>query len=125
MQDAFLKLFERWDRVRAMEDATGYLYVTAFNVFRKRSRRAALALRRSLGFAPSTDEFAAADTRQVVAQALSKLTSRQRAALVLTELLDYDSEEAGRLLGVRASTIRALATQGRATMRRNVERQDV
>jgi RNA polymerase sigma-70 factor (ECF subfamily) len=125
MQDAFLKLFERWERVSGLEDPTGYLYRTAFNVFRKRTRRAGVALRRTLRMAPAGDEFAAAEARHVVAQALSKLTARQRAALVLTELLDYDSEEAGRLLGVRASTIRALATQGRATMRRTLERQDV
>ena len=29
MQDAFLKLWERWDRVNQMDDPTGYLYRTA------------------------------------------------------------------------------------------------
>jgi RNA polymerase sigma-70 factor (ECF subfamily) len=117
MQDAYLRLYERWDRVGRMEDPVGYLYRTAFNVVRRRSRRAALAVRRTLGLAPSTDEFAAADARHVVSQALSRLTTRQRAALVLTEILGYGSEEAGRVLGVRAGTIRALASQGRAAMR--------
>jgi len=51
MQDAFLALWERWDRVGTMQDPTGYLYRTAMNVFRKRSRRAALALRRALSHA--------------------------------------------------------------------------
>ena len=32
MQDAFLNVFERWDRVRQMDDPTGYLRI-AFNVF--------------------------------------------------------------------------------------------
>lgn len=117
MQDAFLRLYEQWDRVAGMEDSVGYLYRTAFNVFRRRSRRAALAVRRTLGLAPSADEFAAADARHLVSQALARLTPRQRAALVLTELLGYGSEEAGRVLGVRAGTIRALASQGRAAMR--------
>lgn len=117
MQDAFLRVYERWDRVARMEDPVGYLYRTAFNVFRRRSRRAALAVRRTLGLAPSADEFAAADARHVVSGALARLTPRQRAALVLTEILGYGSEEAGRVLGVRAGTIRALASQGRAAMR--------
>jgi RNA polymerase sigma-70 factor (ECF subfamily) len=125
MQDAFLKLFERWERVSGLDDPSGYLYRTAFNLFRKRSRRAAMAIRRTLRLAPNVDEFAEADARHVVAQALSKLTSRQRAALVLTELLGYSSEAAGRMLGVRAVTVRALASQGRLAMRRTVERQDV
>jgi RNA polymerase sigma-70 factor (ECF subfamily) len=117
MQDAFLSLFERWERVRDMEDPTGYLYRTAFHAFRRRSRRAVLAVRRTVGLTSTVDEFAAADDREVVSQALAELTRRQRTALVLTELLGYGSEEAGRMMGVRASTVRALATQGRSKMR--------
>ena len=117
MQDAFLRLYERWDRVGELEDPTGYLYRTAFNVFRRRSRRAAMAVRRMLGIAPSIDEFAAADAKHMVSQALARLTKRQRAALVLTEILGYSSEAAGSILGVQAVTVRALASQGRATMR--------
>jgi RNA polymerase sigma-70 factor (ECF subfamily) len=124
MQDAFLKLFERWERVRGMDDPTGYLYRTAFNVFKKRSRRTALALRRTLGSAENVDEFAASDARSVVAGALSALTPRQRAAIVLTELLGYTSEAAGEVLGVRPVTIRVLASQGRATMKRTLEPRD-
>lgn len=124
MQDAFLIVFERWERVQEMDDPIGYLYRTAFNLFRKRSRRAALALRRTLGLAQSVDEFAAADTRSVIAGALSMLTPRQRAAIVLTDLLGYSSAMAGQVLGVRPVTIRVLASQGRATMRRVMEPRD-
>ena len=122
MQDAFLKVFERWPRVRDMDDPTGYLYRTAFNISKKRSRRAALAtLRRVLGFAKDADEFAASDARSMVADALATLTPRQRAAIVLTDLLGYSSESAGEVLGVRAVTIRVLASQGRAAMKRALE----
>lgn len=121
MQDAFLSLFELWDRVSAMEDPTGYLYRTAFNAFRKRSRRAALALRRTFVAAQAVDAFQAADDRHVVSQVLAKLSRRQRAALVLTEMLGYGSEDAGRMMGVRAVTVRALASQGRAAMRGMLE----
>jgi RNA polymerase sigma factor (sigma-70 family) len=124
MQDAFLNMFERWDRVRHMEDPTGYLYRTAFNVFKRRSRRAAMALRRTLGVRENVDEFAAADARFMVEEGLSELSPRQRAAIVLTDLLGYSSEAAGRALGVRPVTVRALASQGRAVMRRTLERED-
>ena len=120
MQDAFLRLWERWDRVRAMDDPTGYLYRTAMNVFRSRYRRARLAARRAVGLGPR-DEFAEADARRAVARALGTLAPRQRAALVLTELIGFSSEEAGWALGVKASTVRALATQGRETLRRTME----
>lgn len=124
LQDAFLSLFERWDRVRAMQDPTGYLYRTAFNAFRKRFRRAALAIRRTLTPALEVDEFEAADDRHVVSRALARLSRRQRTALVLTELLGYGSEDAGKMMGVRAVTVRALASQGRAAMRGMLEQRD-
>ena len=124
MQDAFLNVFERWERVRAMDDPTGYLYRTAFNVFKRRSRRAALAARRTVGLAEDVDEFAASDTRSMVAEALSTLSPRQRAAIVLTDLLGYSSESAGKMLGIRPVTIRVLASQFRAALRRTLERDD-
>lgn len=45
MQDAFLALWERWERVAGFDDPTVYLFRTAMNLWRKRIRRAALALR--------------------------------------------------------------------------------
>src|SRR5205823_649439 len=55
MQDAFLAVWERWGRVGAMEDPTGYLFRTAMNAFRKRLRRASLAVRRTMALAPRED----------------------------------------------------------------------
>jgi RNA polymerase sigma factor (sigma-70 family) len=124
MQDAFLKVFEQWDRVKHMDDQAGYAYRTAFNLLTRRSRRAAMALRRTLRVGESSDEFAAADARFMVQQGLAELSTRQRAAIVLTELLGYSSEAAGRVLGVRPGTVRALASQGRSIMRRTLERHD-
>jgi len=120
MQDAFLRLWERWDRVADMDDPTGYLYRTAMNVFRSRYRRARLATRRAVGLTPR-DGFAEADERRAVTRALGTLAPRQRAAVVLTDLIGFSSEEAGHALGVKASTVRSLATQGRETLRRTLE----
>ena len=120
MQDAFLALWERWDRVGVLQDPTGYLYRAAMNVFRKRSRRAALALRRALSLAPPPVPFEEIDEQQDVIAALAELSPRQRAALVLTDVMDYSSEEAGRALGVTAGTVRGLASRARENLRRQV-----
>jgi RNA polymerase sigma factor (sigma-70 family) len=120
MQDAFLAVFERWDRVSAMEDPTGYLYRTAFNLWHKRLRRAARAVRGILGPLAPTDEFEAAEARTVLGDALAELAPRQRAAIVLTEILGYTSEEAGSILGIRAVTARVLASQARAALRKEL-----
>jgi RNA polymerase sigma-70 factor (ECF subfamily) len=124
MQDAFLKVWERWEKVDAMDDPVGYLYRTAMNLFRKRYRRAVLAIRRSVGLAPARDDFAAADDREAVRRVLSTLPPRQRAALVLTEMLGFSPDEAGRALGVQTSTVRSLSRHGRESFRQAMEVDD-
>jgi DNA-directed RNA polymerase specialized sigma24 family protein len=95
------------------------------NLFRKRHRRAMLALRRTVSVELRRDEFAVAEDRSVVARWLGELAPRQRAALVLTELIGFSSDEAGRMLGVRPGTVRALASQGRAALKQHMEADDV
>src|SRR6266498_4134161 len=92
-QDAFVRVWERWDRVRQMEDPAGYLYRTALNSWFQVRRRAVRAARRL-------------------------------AALVLMEYLGHDSAEAGRVLGIRAGTVRRLASKGKAALRRGGEEED-
>lgn len=116
-QEAFLRLWERWDTVRGFDDPTAYLYRTALNLFRNRRRRAAVALRRLVHVAPPRDEVAAVDARDAVFRALGMLTPRQRAAVVLIDLLDMTSEDAARALGVQAPTVRVLAARARAALR--------
>jgi RNA polymerase sigma-70 factor, ECF subfamily len=120
MQDAFLAIWERWDRVGAMDDPTGYLYRTSLNVFRKRTRRAALAIRKRLAMAPDTAAFADIDAQQDVVAALRLLSPRQRAAVVLLDVLDYSSEDAAKTLGVTAGTVRGLASRARETLRQQL-----
>lgn len=124
MQDAFLNVWERWDRVGEMDDPVGYLYRTAMNLFRKRYRRTMLAVRRTVGLAPPNDDFSDADDRQVVRHVLATLPPRQRAALVLTEMLGFTSKEAGDALGVTDATIRSLTRHARDAFRTVMEVDD-
>jgi RNA polymerase sigma factor (sigma-70 family) len=124
VQDAFLALFERWDQIQTMDDPVGYLYRTAFNRWKKLSRRAVRQLRELTGNVARVDEFGDVDERDSLDRALAELTPRQRAAIVLTEVLGYTSPEVGSMLGVRDVTVRALASQGRATLRRVLEAND-
>jgi RNA polymerase sigma-70 factor, ECF subfamily len=117
MQDAFMRLWERWDQIDRISDPTGYLFRVALNGFRMRRRRAAIALRRLVPVVEERDLFAEAEMRADVQRLLLGLTVRQRAALLLVDLLGYPSEQAARILRVRPSTVRALATQGRRALR--------
>lgn len=116
-QEAFLRVWERWDRVAALDEPVGYLHRTAMNVFRDRRRRLVLGLKRALRPAAARDELAEVETRSVAANALASLTPRQRAAIVLTQALDYSADEAGSLLGIKGSTVRSLTFQARSALR--------
>jgi RNA polymerase sigma factor (sigma-70 family) len=117
MQDAYLKVWERWHHVRSLDDPTGYLYRTAMNMYRKRRRRAAVAIRYAIRPRPARDQLDEVESRDEVLRALATLSPRQRMSLVLTDLLDLSSEDAGRVMGVKATTVRVLASQGRAALR--------
>lgn len=124
MQEAFVRVWERWGQVRVHPDPSGYLYRTAFNVFRDRGRRALRSVRHLIGPAPTEDAFTRVDEREVLLDALRTLTPRQGAAVVLTELLDLNSKEAAGFLKVRPVTVRVLASQGRAAFKRDLEASD-
>jgi RNA polymerase sigma-70 factor (ECF subfamily) len=116
-QDAFLKLWERWDQIDRIDDRTAYLFRVALNGSRMRTRSALRATRRLTAPGPASDPYVEIDVREDIRAMLLQLTPRQRAALVLLDLYDYGSNEAARIMGVRPSTVRALATQGRSVLR--------
>ena len=105
-QDAFVRVLERWERVGVMEDPRAYLYRTAMNSFRTGYRRAALAAKRTIGMSRTDDAIGDVDARDAAMRALGVLSPRQRAAVVLTDLLDFPSQEVAGMLGIRASTVR-------------------
>jgi RNA polymerase sigma-70 factor (ECF subfamily) len=117
MQEAFLKLWERWASIGQIEDLTAYLFRVALNGFRTRSRAARRAARRLVRVEPVRDPFDEIELREDVRRLLLGLAPRQRAALVLLDMHGYGSEEAARIMGIRPSTVRALAAQGRAVLR--------
>ncbi len=117
MQDAFLRLWERWGEIGRIDDPTAYLFRVALNGFRMRRRRAAMAVRKVVPIPERRDAFLDAEMRADVRQLLLGVTPRQRAALLLVDLFEYSSEQAARILRVRPSTVRALASKGRRALK--------
>ena len=120
VQDAYLRVLERWDRIVNMDDPEGYLFSTAMNVFRNRYRRATRVVRRAVTLAPAPrDELATVEARDELVRLLQPLAPRQRAAVLATSILDLSADEAGRLLGMKAATVRALSSRARKQLREN------
>ncbi|HCP62234.1 MAG TPA: SigE family RNA polymerase sigma factor [Actinobacteria bacterium] len=116
-QDAFVRAFERWDRVAAANNPPGYLYRTALNLYRSKLRRAKRAARKFTAPPPDPDLFAAADDRDAIGRALAGLPEGQREAVVMVEWLDMTNEEAGAALGISPVTVRVRIHRARGTLK--------
>ena len=123
MQDAFLRLWERWDRVAAMTNPRGYLYRTGMNVFRSRARRARIAIMKTFSPSAKADPILTVDERDALVRHLGEIPPRQRAAIVLVDALGFTSDEAATAMSIRPSTVRVLVARARETLR-NLEVHD-
>ena len=122
VQDAFLGLFRRWDRLPDTSYPLAYVRVSVLNgcrtALRRRSRWGRTA---PLGEAPAESAEARAllnEEQRAAARALRRLPERQREALVLRYYLDLSEEETAATMGisrgtVKSATSRALAKVGR------------
>ena len=139
VQDAFLGLYRRWDRLPDMTAPLAYLRVSVVNGCRTAlRRRSRLRLwpgavtddgldeaTRAGGWGPAARLAESAEARallseqeRTVAAALRKLPQRQREALVLRYYLDLSVEQTAQAMGVSPGTVksathRALAAVGR------------
>jgi len=123
-QEALARAFERWGRVRAMDSPGGYVCRTALNLNRKRLRSLGVRARKLIGLRVEHDPIEAAEQRTDVARALAAIPIGQREALLLTTWLDLSAEEAGHVLGIRASSVRSDVSRARTALRKHLEERD-
>jgi len=116
-QEAMARAYERWDRVKVMGSAAGYVYRTAVNLNRKRLRHIAVRARRILAFPSRGREGSDLELHMDFAAALASLPAGQREAFMLVEWLGYSAEETSRILGVGASSVRSRVHRARAALR--------
>ena len=116
-QEALLRAYERWDRVCSMDSPAGYVYRTALNLYRSRLRTLVVRARRLFAAVPGEDVSGPVAASHDVRRALAQLPRGQREALILVEWLGLASEEAGRVLGIDASSVRGRLHRGRASLR--------
>lgn len=119
-QEAFARLFERWNAMESDDHARNFAYKVAINLARshlRKHRRVFLyGLQRSVEPA-SPDPMTRSDAWLDVVGALGTLSPRQRACVVLVDYADMDSASAGRVLGIAPSTVRVQLMRGRRALR--------
>jgi RNA polymerase sigma factor (sigma-70 family) len=119
-QEAFFKVWQRWDRVGTMDNPAGYLYRTALNDYRKWHRRALLKARQVLRPTSPEDPQLTIEARDTFARWLGRLTPRQRSAVVLTAWLGFSTEHAADAMQVKPGTIHVLLSQARSSLKEAV-----
>jgi RNA polymerase sigma-70 factor (ECF subfamily) len=123
-QEAMVRVYERWDRVRGMDSPEGYLFRTALNLHRSRVRWLASRARHILQTTPSPDPAEVVQSRDSLTRALASLPTGQRGAVVLVEWLGMEPQEAATALGIKPGSVRARLSRAKAALRRMLEDED-
>jgi RNA polymerase sigma-70 factor (ECF subfamily) len=116
-QEAFVRLWSRRDTIDWSEPVIGWLLVTARRVATDRFRRLARALRLGSTPPPAFGIDAVTIERFVDLRGqLARLTTHERAAVLLSAVEGMSTEEIGAAIGISAGAVRAAASRGRAKL---------
>lgn len=117
LQEAYVRAWQRWDRVSSYEDPEGWVRTVAYRQCVSAWRRLVTARRAAPSLA-AADSVAPVASAEVVAvrRALAQLSYDQRAVLVLHEMCDLPLDEIARTLRVPSGTVKSRLARGRAAM---------
>lgn len=130
-QEAFLRVYRHLGKFDPKQDFSGWLYRIVVNVCRdvarRRGRHAQAASLEtefesgSLIEPPSAADAEAeairAEQQQIILRALSTLTEKERAAIVLRDLEGLPTAEVARILGSSQATVRSQISAARAKIK--------
>jgi len=121
--EAFTRAWERWRRVRALENRDGWAYRVALNVLRRGWRRTAMERHEVARWAerPVDGPASAAD----VWRALGSLPARQREAIALRYVAGFTQHEVAASMGIADGTAAATLSQARARLAELLVEQEV
>jgi RNA polymerase sigma-70 factor (sigma-E family) len=125
VQDAFVKLHQRWDRVVDPAKRVAYLRSIVLNGARSRGRRR--ETRSRLKLVPAVDAESAeaaairAEEHREVLAALRALPARQRDCVVLRYYLDPSEAAIAETLGISAGSVKTHTHRGMSALERALE----
>ena len=114
-QETFVRVLERWERVRAMDSPEGYLYAVGRNIVRKQRTRNRLIP--FTGEHRSHDAEAGLIVKLDVLMAMESLEPKYRDTLVLHDWFGLTAEECGGILRISPGAVRVRLHRGRSRLR--------
>ena len=113
-QEAFAKVFERWDR---LDTPGGYLRTAVVNGARSELRKR--EVRRRVGLDRPQQVSA---ERDYLSDALDRLPPKRKTALVLRFYAELSEREIAETMGIRPGTVKSLVSRGLAELREVIEK---
>ena len=114
VQDAFLRVRSRWDRV---DNPSAYVRAAVVNACRNHQRRRVLERRHRTAMVDATE-----DAPGELRDAIAALSGRQRAAIVLRYYEDLPEAEIADLLGCSVPAVKSLLHHAIQDLRKVIER---
>ncbi|HEX6450919.1 MAG TPA: SigE family RNA polymerase sigma factor [Trebonia sp.] len=127
-QTALGEVWRRWDRVAAMEAPEAYAHKVMVNTFlRWRGRRwtREISTERIEVSPATTGGFTRVDMRESLRLALSGLTARQRAVVMLRYFEDRSEADTAAILGCSVGTVKSQASKALARLRKSPGLMDI
>ena len=116
VQDAFIRMFAAWDRVRDPSQRARYLQSAVMNGARNRAARRRVAARfvpfRETPPSLIEDGIVAEERHRALVDALRRLPRRQRECLALRFYLDLSEREIARTLGIAEGSVKTHTHRG-------------
>jgi RNA polymerase sigma factor (sigma-70 family) len=123
-QEGFIRLYRNWSKMRSPEHARNFVFRASINLARTHLRRrrplALVGFGRTELFGSVADRSEISNDRIVFADALARLSRRQRECVVLVDYLGHDGDSVGRILGLAPPTVRVHLARGRAQLRKHL-----
>lgn len=118
-QEAFVRAYARWARLRKETWAGGWAMTTALNYARRRLRHGRRTVRLGPSDADRPDGRAWQTSEEVLdaLDALQRLAPRQRTAVLLHYLADLPVAAVASLMGVSEGTVKAHLAHSRTSLR--------
>lgn len=111
--------WEHWDRIRAMDNPVGYLYVLGRDRGRRRFRRDRTRRRSSVALLP-VDRTHTPWIEPQLPSELEHLPERQRVVVMLLYCFEWSMGEVADFLDVSKSTVQSHAERGMARLRKRL-----
>lgn len=126
VQEAYIKAYERWWRLRVHPKRTEWVRRAALREWmrseRRDTRRSAAEQSRGDVADGSVDDIAWLETSSAVHELLDALPEQQRRAMVLSHMYQMTSAEGAEVMGISPGTFRFHLHEARRTMRVRLER---